>query len=189
MTIRKYSPTSEDRQAIPDTMVAQILDGEVIAPPRPASPHAFATTRLAADLVGAFDRPPGDPAGPGGWWLLFEPELLFGTDVVVPDVTGWRRTRMRVMPNVSAFTLAPDWVCEVVSPTTEPIDRGRKMPIYAEEGVGHLWIVDPILRRLEVYRLEDGRWVLTSTHRGADVVRAEPFDAVELAITRWWLEP
>ena len=96
---------------------------------------------------------------------------------------------MPVLPNVAAFEVAPDWVCEVVSPSTGAVDRSRKMRIYARERVGHLWIVDPILRTLEVYRLEDSRWVVASTHGGADTVRAEPFDAVELRLARWWLEP
>ena len=96
---------------------------------------------------------------------------------------------MPVLPNVAAFTLAPDWVCEVISPSTGVIDRGRKMRVYAREQVAHLWIIDPILRTLEVYRLEDGRWVVASTHAGTDGVRAEPFDALELQLERWWLEP
>lgn len=188
MAIRKYPATHEDLRDVPDTMVAEIIDGELIATPRPASPHAHATSVLAGDLIGAFHRPPGDPAGPGGWWLLFEPELHLGSDVIVPDVAGWRRARLPTMPNVSAFTLAPDWVCEVVSPATGAVDRGRKMRIYGRERLGHLWIVDPILRTLEVYGLEEERWVVVSTHAGTEVVRAEPFDAVELDLARWWLE-
>jgi Uma2 family endonuclease len=188
MAIRKYPATYEDLRDVPDTMVAEIIDGELIATPRPASPHARATSLLAGDLIGAFDRPPGDPAGPGGWWLLFEPEVHLGSDVLVPDVAGWRRSRLPAVPNVPAFALAPDWVCEVVSPATAAIDRARKMRAYAREHVGHLWIVDPILRTLEAYRLEEGQWVVASAHGGADVVRAEPFEAMELCLARWWLE-
>jgi len=111
-----------------------------------------------------------------------------GPDVIVPDYAGWRRDRVPVLPNVAAFEVAPDWVCEVVSPSTGAVDRSRKMRIYARERVGHLWIVDPILRTLEVYRLEDARWIVASAHGGTGVVRAEPFDAVELRLARWWLE-
>ncbi len=188
MAVGKRRATYEDLRKVPDTMVAEIIDGELIATPRPASPHAFVTTLLAGDLDG-FNRPPGDPDRPGGWWLLFEPELHFGEDVLVPDVAGWRRTRLPVMRNVAAFTMPPDWVCETISPSTGWVDRGRKMRIYAREGVQHLWIIDPILRTLEIYRLEDDRWVVASAHGGTDVVRAEPFDAVELRLARWWLEP
>ena len=112
----------------------------------------------------------------------------YGDFAIVPDLAGWRRTRLPVLPNVSALTQAPDWACEVVSPSTGVIDRGRKMRVYAREQVGHLWIIDPILRTLEVYRLEDARWVVASTHAGTDVVRAEPFDAIELRLAGLWLE-
>jgi len=189
VAIGKRRATYEDLCKVPDTMVAEIIDGELIVTPRPAFPHARATSVLAVDLGGPFDRPPGDPAGAGGWWLLFEPELHLGPDVIVPDYAGWRRDRLPVLPNVAAFDLAPDWVCEVVSPSTGAVDRARKMRVYARERVAHLWIVDPILRTLEVYRLEDARWIVASTHGGTDAVRAEPFDAVELRLARWWLEP
>ena len=189
VAIGKRRATYEDLCKVPDTMVAEIIDGELIVTPRPASPHARVTSVLAGDLGLPFDRPPGDPVTPGGWWLLFEPELHLGSDVIVPDYAGWRRDRLPALPNVAAFDLAPDWVCEVVSPTTGAVDRGRKMRIYAREQVGHLWLIDPSGRTLEVCRLKDGRWIVASTHDGTDAVRAEPFDAVELRLARWWLEP
>lgn len=170
-------------------MVAEILDGELYTSPRPASPHAFAASGIGADLFGPFHRRPGDPAGPGGWWILFEPELHLGPDVAVPDLAGWRHERMPRVPNVAYFTDAPDWVCEAVSPTTGAVDRGQKMRIYAREKVGYLWLVDPIARTLEVYRLEAVRWIVAATYTGNDHVRAEPFDAIEIDLTRWWLEP
>ena len=173
---------------VPDTKVAEIIDGELIVSPRPASPHAYAASVMGADLIGGFHRPPGDPLGPGGWWLLNEPELHFGDDVVVPNQAGWRRSSMPSVPNVAAFTQAPDWVCEVVSPSTGRVDRSRKMRIYAREGVGHLWIVEPVLRTIEVYRLERSQWVVVAVHGGDDPVRLEPFEAIELDVCRWWLE-
>jgi Uma2 family endonuclease len=172
---------------VPDTKVAEIIDGELIVSPRPTFPHAHAASVLSADLIGGFHRPPGDPLGPGGWWLLNEPELHFGDDVIVPDQAGWRRTRVPSLPNVAAFGEPPDWVCEVVSPSTGRIDRSRKMRIYAREGVGHMWIVDPLLRTVEVYRLEEGRWVVAAVHGGDSPARIEPFEAVELDVARWWL--
>lgn len=172
---------------VPDTKVAEIIDGELIVTPRPASPHALAASVIGADLNFSFHRPPGDPVGPGGWWLLSEPELHFGDDVVVPDQAGWRRTRMPALPNVAAFTDAPDWACEVISPSTGRIDRSRKMRIYAREGVGHLWLVEPLLRTIEVYRLRDGEWVVAAVHAGDAPVRIEPFEEVELDVGRWWL--
>ena len=182
----KRRATYEDLMRVPDTKVAEIIDGELVVSPRPASPHAHAATVLGGDLVGPFHRGPGDPAGTGGWWLLLEPELHVGDDVLVPDWVGWRRDRMPVFPNAPYFTQAPDWVCEVVSSSTGRIDRSRKMRIYAREGVSHLWFVDPLARTLEIYRLEAGRWIVASTHGGDESVRAEPFDAVQLRLERWW---
>ena len=180
--------TYEDLCKVPDTMVAEILEGELYATPRPASPHALAASGIGSDLFGRFHRPPNGSGEPGGWWILFEPELHLGADVIVPDVAGWRRETLPVLPNVAAFTQAPDWVCEVVSPTTAGMDRVRKMRIYARESVEHLWLVEPLAKTLEVYRLESGRWVVASTHAGDERVCAEPFEAAELEIKRWWLE-
>jgi len=179
--------TYQDIIDLPEHMVGEIVDGELYASPRPASPHAWACSALGQELA-PFSRRPGEPGVPGGWWILFEPELHFATDVLVPDLAGWRHERMPKVPNVAYFELAPDWVCEVVSPTTGRLDRVRKMPVYAREHVRHLWLVDPILRTLEVYRLEGTRWVVASTHGGPEQVRAEPFEAVELDLSRWWLE-
>jgi Uma2 family endonuclease len=187
MPVAKRRATYADVEAVPDTKVAELIEGDLIVSPRPASPHARAASTLGATLITAFDGPPG--AGrPGGWWLLFEPELHFGKNVLVPDMAGWRHERMARVPNVAAFTLAPDWLCEVVSPSTGAIDRGRKMALYAREGVRNMWIVDPITRTIEVYRLEDGRWVVVSAHGGDDPVQAEPFEALVLEPARWWLD-
>jgi len=179
--------TYEDLLQVPDILIAEIVDGELITSPRPASPHAYATSAIIQDL-GPFARRPGGTGGPGGWWILFEPELHLGADILVPDLAGWRQERMPVLENVPYFEQAPDWVCEVVSPTTARLDRVRKMPIYAREQVSPLWLVDPLMRTLEVYRLEGQRWVVVSTHGGAEGVRAEPFEALELDMSRWWLE-
>jgi Uma2 family endonuclease len=181
--------TYDDLRKVPDHLVAEILDGELIVSPRPAAPHARAASILGGDLTGAFDRPPGDARGPGGWWILDEPELHLGPDVVVPDLAGWRRARMPAIPNVAAFTQAPDWACEVISPSTGVVDRSRKMRIYARERVAHLWIVDPVLHTVEVYRLDGERWIVAATHGGYDPARLAPFEAVELDVARWWLEP
>ena len=189
MAVRKRRATYEDLCKVPDTVVAEIIDGDLITSPRPASPHAHATSVLMGELGSRFNRPPGDPEGPGGWWLLFEPELHLGDDVLVPDIAGWRRSRLPVMRHVAAFTMPPDWVCETISPSTGWVDRGRKMRIYARERVQHLWIVDPIIRTLETYRLEGEHWIVASTHGGDEIVRAEPFDAIELRLARCWLEP
>ncbi len=179
--------TYDDLIAVPDHLVAEIIDGELFTSPRPATPHARAASAIGSDLFGGFDGPPGGSTRPGGWWILDEPELHLGADVLVPDIAGWRIERMAAIPNVVGITLAPDWVCEVISTSTGRLDRTRKMPVYAREGVGHLWLVDPLARTLEVYRLAAGAWTVASSHGGEQPARAEPFDAVSLDIGRWWM--
>lgn len=181
----KRRATYDDLLQVPRHRVAEIVDGDLHVSPRPASRHALAVSVLASDLGPPFHHGRG---GPGGWWLLFEPELHLGEDVLVPDLAGWRRQRMPEFPDTTAFTLAPDWVCEVVSPGTERLDRAKKMPVYAREKVSHLWLVNPMARTLEAYRLVEARWLLLATHEGATRIRAEPFDAVELDLAPLWRE-
>jgi len=185
---RPARPTYDDLRRVPPDKVAEIVDGELVVSPRPAVRHARAATVLSADLGGPFDRPAGGGGGPGGWWLLFEPEQHLGDDVLVPDLAGWRRERMPKVPDVPFFNLAPDWVCEVTSPATRALDRVRKMPIYARERVGHVWLLDPIDKLLEVFRLEGQGWLLVSAHEGAAKVKAQPFEVAEIDLGRFWLE-
>jgi Uma2 family endonuclease len=146
--------------------------------------HARAAFRLGGAL-GPFDRNPGG-GEPGGWLLLSEPELHLGGEALVPDLAGWRRERMPELPDAAALTLAPDWVCEVLSPSTEALDRVGKMGSYAREGVKHLWLVDPRSQVLEVYRLEGGRWSRLGAHLGSATVHVEPFDALALELGALW---
>jgi Uma2 family endonuclease len=187
MSSPKRRATYEDLMQVPDHLVAEIIDGELVTSPRLATPHARAYSVIGQDLS-PFDRRPGSPGGPGGWWLLDEPELHFGEDVLVPDLAAWRQERMPTIPRAPFIALAPDWACEVISPSTGRIDRSRKMHIYARERVRNLWFVDPLARTLEVYRLEGDRWIVASTHGGDEIVRAEPFDALEIGLERWWLD-
>jgi len=180
--------TYQDLMQVPDNQIAQIIDGELIATPRPALPHAAVVTALAGDLDRVNGRPGGLGGRQGGWWILFEPELHLGEDVIVPDLAGWAQERMPRIPKVAALTLPPDWLCEVISPTTGRIDRGPKMTIYAREGVRHLWLVDPIAQTLEVYHLEADRWIIASTHGGSDVVSPDPFAPIAFDLGRWWGE-
>ncbi len=133
-----------------------------------------------------FDRGRG---GPGGWWIVDEPELHLGRNVLVPDLAGWRRERLPAFPREPFFTLAPDWVCEVLSPATARLDRLKKLSIYWREGVGHAWLVDPVLETLEVFRRLEEAWLGALAAGGDDVVRAEPFDAIELTLTGLWIRP
>ncbi|MFH1462840.1 MAG: Uma2 family endonuclease [Pseudomonadota bacterium] len=177
--------TYEDLCRVPDHLVAEILAGELHVSPRPALFHAFATSVLGGDLLGSFQRGRG---GPGGWWILDEPELHLDEDVLVPDLAGWRRERLARVPKAPAFTLPPDWVCEVLSPGTAMRDRVLKMPIYARAGVAHLWLLDPEVRTLEVFRRAEEGWLLVAAYAGRAQVRAEPFDAVELDLAALWAQ-
>ena len=175
--------TYQDLLEVPNHLVAEILDGELVVSPRPSGPHTAAASVIGMDIGGAFHRGRG---GPGGWWIVHEPELHFDKDTLVPDLGGWRRERLPIYPDGPFVTLAPDWVCEVLSDRTRRLDRTRKMPIYAREGVAWVWIVDPLAETLEVFRLQTGAWMLRSSHVGSDDVRAEPFDAVPLALGALW---
>jgi Uma2 family endonuclease len=182
----KRRATYDDLLKVPDTMVAEIVDGELYASPRPSLRHSAAASALTWSLHGPFQQGRG---GPGGWWILFEPELHLADDIVVPDIAGWRRERLPRIPDEAFFTLAPDLVCEVISPSTEKLDREHKLGVYAREGVAHAWLVNPIARTLEVLRLEGGRWVLLATHADQETVRAEPFEVVAIELSALWVEP
>jgi len=184
----KRKATYDDVLAAPEHKVAEILDGELFLSPRPATPHALATTVLVGAILGSYGDAPGHPEQPGGWWFLVEPELHLGDDVLVPDVAGWRRERLPRIPNAPWIDLPPDWLCETLSPATARIDRSRKLRIYARAGVPHVWLLDPLARTLEVLALDGDRWVVAEVHAGEDRVRAEPFAALELSLARLWLD-
>ena len=173
----KKGATYDDLRDVPDHFVAEMFDGDLYAFPRPALPHANAASTLLSEIHGAFHR-----KGPGGWVILFEPELHFGHDVLVPDLAGWRRAGLPNVPPDAYLTLAPDWICEVLSTSTEALDRGQKLRIFGREGVAHAWLVDPLARSLEVLSLESGRWTQRGRYDGEAKVRAAPFDAVEVEL-------
>ena len=181
---RSKPATYDDIVALPEHVVGELIDGELYVSPRPAPRHAVASSVLGGELGPPFH---GGRGGPGGWWILDEPELHFGSDVLVPDLAGWRRPRMPTMPDTAYFTVAPDWICEVLSPTTSRLDRVQKLGIYAREGVAHAWLVDPLQRTLEVLRLDGQHWAIVSAHASNDVVRAEQFEAIELSLRLLWV--
>ena len=167
----------------PAHMVAEIVEGALHLQPRPANWHAVAGSSLSIEIGGPFQRGRG---GPGGWWILYEPELHFGEDILVPDFAGWRRERMPEPPDEAYFTLAPDWVCEILSPSTRTFDLEEKRPIYAREGVGHLWFVDPRARTLEAFALEGGVWAPAGAVRDDEPVSFPPFEAVTFPLNALW---
>ena len=176
--------TYEDILALPEHVVGEIIDGELHVSPRPAPRHALATSGLGEELGPPFKRGRG---GPGGWMILDEPELHLGRDVIVPDLAGWRRERMPEVPvELPYFSLAPDWLCESLSPSTARLDRTKKLRAYGRERVSHVWLVDAAAQTLEVYRLDGDSYRLVLTAGGDDKVRAEPFDAIELDLSILW---
>ena len=175
--------TYDDVLNAPEHKVAEILDGGLVLSPRPAPKHSAVASGLGMILGPPFHQGQG---GPGGWWILDEPELHIGQHVVVPDLAGWRRERMATLPEEAFFSVAPDWVCEVLSHSTERIDRGHKLRIYAEAGVAHLWLVKESARTLEVLRLKDGAWTIVGVCVDSDVVRVHPFEAIQLELARLW---
>jgi Uma2 family endonuclease len=179
----KKRATYQDVLDAPEHVVAEILNGVLYLSPRPGARHTRATSTLGGELCGPFDRGRG---GPGGWFILDEPELHTGEDIVVPDLAGWRRERMPVIPDAAYFTLAPDWVCEALSPSTAKLDRALKLPCYAAFGVQYLWLVDARQRMLEVMRLHEGKWLVLGVHQDDQRVRAEPFEAIELDLALLW---
>lgn len=175
--------TYEDLLRIPDHLIGEIIHGSLRTSPRPALRHAQAASILGEELGPPFRRGRG---GPGGWIFLDEPEVHLGMSVVVPDIGGWTRERLPEVPDEPYLAIAPDWICEVVSPSTEQLDRDVKLPLYAAHGVGHVWLIDPIRKTLEVFRLDGRSFRHCAQHRNDEKVRAEPFREFELELSRLW---
>ena len=175
--------TYEDLLAVPDHLVAEIIHGQLHTSPRPAPKHSRASSSLGINIGNPYDMGNG---GPGGWWILDEPELHLGSDVLVPDLAGWRRERMPELPETAWFELVPDWICEVLSPSTAHLDRAQKMPLYAQCGVPHLWLIDPIIKTLEAYELREDKWTLLEILDNGKSVSLQPFDATEFPLSALW---
>ena len=175
--------TYQDVLDAPAHRVAEIVDGTLYTHPRPAMPHARASSSLGVKIGGPFDY---DAGGPGGWWIIFEPELHLDEDILVPELAGWCRVRLLDYPDTAYVTLAPDWVCEVLSPSTRRLDLHGKRPVYAREGVRHLWLVDPTDRTLEAFELREGEWVLIASAKDDDPISIRPFDAITFSLGDLW---
>ena len=175
--------TYQDVLDAPPNKVAEVIDGTLHMQPRPSAPHARASSGMGAKISPPFDYGDG---GPGGWWIIDEPELHLGDDIVVPDLAGWRRETMPEYPTGAYFDLASDWVCEVLSPFTRAIYLGSKRDIYAREGVGHLWLVDPGAKTLEAFELCEGKWVLLATLIDDASVSLPPFYAITFPLDALW---
>jgi Uma2 family endonuclease len=168
-----------DLEAMPENLVAEIIDGALETHPRPRPRHARATTRLTRQLTNRYEEGEGDP---GGWVFIIEPELHLGRDVVVPDLAGWRAERLTVEPEHAFIDIAPEWVCEIISPSTARLDRGPKRRIYAEAGVSHLWLFEPAEGTLEAFALSGRQWLLLATIQRGEQVSVAPFEAASFPL-------
>ena len=175
--------TYQDVLDAPAHQVAEVVNGTLYTHPRPAPAHALASSNLGDELVSPFGKGRG---GPGGWWIIDEPELHLTEEILVPDLAGWRRERMPELPDTAYFPLAPDWVCEVLSGSTRKVDLHEKRPVYAREGVGHLWLIDPTDRTLEAFELHDGQWLLIASAKDDEPVNIRPFDAITFSLGDLW---
>jgi Uma2 family endonuclease len=183
-TIRRPA-TYQDVLDAPPGMVAELIRGALHLQPRPRPKHSLASSSLGGELDGPFQK---GRSGPGGWWILDEPELHLGAEVLVPDLAGWRRERLPTLPDEVGIAVAPDWVCEVLSPGTRTYDLTEKRDVYGEHGVGWLWFADPAARTLEAFALRDGAWVLIAALHDDAEVRVAPFDAVAFPLGVLWAD-
>ncbi len=172
-------------EALPEGVTGELIHGQLHAQPRPGGPHILAGSNLGAELVPRYGRGRG---GPGGWWILIEPELHFvrDTEILVPDLAGWHRERMPELPTDQRFEVVPDWVCEILSPATASKDREIKLPVYAHYGVAYAWLVEPKAQTLEAFTLREGAWVLEATYQAEDVVDAAPFPEAGFRVADLW---
>lgn len=173
-------------EALPEGLTGEILNGQLHAQPRPSGPHGRVASRFDRSIGRSYDD---GIDGPGGWWIFVEPEVHFVRDqeVAVPDLAGWRRERMPMPPAGHRFEVIPDWVCEILSPSTASKDREIKMPLYAHYGVSYAWLVDPKAHTLEAYQLEAGAWREIGKFSEAGRVAVPPFEAVALELDGLWL--
>ncbi len=176
-------PDYDDILALPDNIIGEIINGRLQTQPRPAPRHALASSALGSQLFGHFSHNGGDS---DDWWILDEPELHINNQIIVPDLAGWRKSSMTTLPDTAWFETVPDWICEILSPGTAKIDRSEKMPIYAQWGVSHLWLIDPLLQLLEIYEWQNQRWCLLQSLKDDDVVSAPPFASHPFALNSLW---
>ena len=176
----------EQLMDLPENITGEIIDGELYTQPRPSGRHGMAESVMGATLLPPFQR---GKDGPGGWWILDEPEVHFERDTVVavPDLAGWRRDRMPNLPEDHRFEVVPDWVCEILSPSTMQKDRIKKLPLYARYRVAHAWLVDPLARTLEAFSLHEGHWLLVASLKEDDPVNIAPFDAITFSLADLWV--
>ncbi|MBI4817343.1 MAG: Uma2 family endonuclease [Deltaproteobacteria bacterium] len=173
--------------ALPPHLRGEVINGRLTVMPCPAPRHANAAGALHDQLGPAFQRARG---GPGGWWILAQPELTLGDpdfEPIDPDVAGWRVQTMPHLPEAAAVSIVPDWVCEILSPSTEVYDRAEKLPYYARAGIKHAWIVDPEGLVLEAFENDAGIFRPIGSWRDDALARVPPFEAIDLELSWLWM--
>lgn len=184
--LARKKATYEDLYSIPQDMTGEIIEGNLIATPRPSRKHGFCATALGAAVTAPYQY--GQGGGPGGWVFIIEPEIGFGEDILVPDLAGWKKERFPFREESNWISVVPNWICEILSPTTFRNDKVKKMPLYARNGVEHIWLVDPVATTIDAFRLESGRWSLLGSYAESDKVRIEPFHEIEINLGNLWIE-
>lgn len=186
--IRRAPPTRNSASAedafanAPSNLRAELLHGTVLMAPAPAPLHQVHVAELLRRLSG-YDRRGRGPTDPGGWLIVPDPEVDLGEapDKFRPDVAGWRFERATFSLREPAITVAPDWVCEVLSPSTETIDRAIKAPLYASYGVEWLWLIDPEDCSIEVFHNDRGTFRPTHTFRASSAGSLPPFEGAPMS--------
>ena len=176
--------TYEDLYSIPENTTGEIINGELVVTPRPSRKHTSAASSLGFEIGPAYQFGRG---GPGGWIIIIEPEISFGEDILVPDLAGWKEERFPEEEPHNWISVTPDWICEVLSPGTHRRDKMEKMPIYARHEVSYFWLLDPVVKTLDVFRLQYGEWVVAGLFVEDAKLRAEPFTEIEITLSDLWL--
>lgn len=179
--------TYDDLLALPHDVRAEVLAGQIVTAPAPLPRHSKIQGAIRRFVGGPFDDDDGHD-GPGGWWIFVEVDIALGRhDIVHPDLSGWRRERLPNPADQRPITVVPDWICEILSPSTAARDRVTKRNLYAASGVRHYWIIDANARTLEAFELTGQRWLLSGSYTDDAVVRIAPFEEIELPVGRLFL--
>jgi Uma2 family endonuclease len=167
---------------LPEILIGEIIDGQLHTHPRPGGKHILISSNVGSELHGPFQK---GKNGPGGWWILQEPEVHLSLDneVAVPDLAGWRKERLPEIPESHKFTVIPYWICEIFSPATETFDRQVKMPLYARYAIRFLWLIHPINKTLEAFHLVDTEYSLQGVYKSGDKLSIMPFQDIELKVS------
>jgi Uma2 family endonuclease len=167
-------PAHEELRTLPHYLVGEALEGVIYVSSPPIARRKRLTTLLGR--------------APKGWWWTPEPRLLLEEDLLVPDLAGWKAGRPATQAPGAFIDRVPEWICEVLTPATARLDLGTKLPRYARAGIQHAWVVNPVHRALEVFRQEQGRWILKQAFAGEERVRAEPFESLDFPLTPFWAQ-